>query len=253
MLLPVALFFIGGCAGLYRKPAIDIESATLKNVSAILAQNRDRLITLKGKAQVLIETPLLQHQASSHIVIKRPDSVFIKIEAAFGIDVGWFFSDRQSYTVYLPFQNTLYSGSLDSLAIPYLTRFDLSYEQIVDALTGIEVPSQLDSGSLRLDRDKLVLAGKWQGQDIRYWIDPNLGVITQTEVLDADGKVIFREKFERIVKISGVVFPRTIRLERPNRNERVVIHYTHLVVNKPLNNNDFKLKTPKNAVKVEMD
>lgn len=252
-MLLVALFLVNGCAGIYRKPAIDIESATWKSIPAVLAKNRDRLSTLKGKARILVEMPGFQYQAYSDVVIKRPDSVFVKIKAALGIDMGCFFSDRQTFAVYLPFQNTFYSGSLDSLVIPNLTRFDFSYEQLLEALTGIEVPSNLDSGSLSVERNQLILTGKLQGQNVKYWIDPNNGVVTRTEVFDGNGDVIFRERFERITRLGGVVLPRTIRLERPNRNESLVVHYTHLEVNKPVKNDYFKLKIPKNAVKVEMD
>ena len=143
----VALFLVLGCAGIYKRPAIDVRTVTWQSIPNILSQNLDRLSTLKGRARILVEMPGFQYQAYSKVVIKRPDSLFVKIEAALGIDVGWFFSDRQTFAVYLPFQNTYYSGLVDSVAIPNPIQFDLSYDQMLEALIGIEVPSDLDSGS----------------------------------------------------------------------------------------------------------
>ena len=252
LLLLVALFLISNCAPRYRKPAIDLNTVNIYNLTGMLEKNSERLHTLKGNARILVESPRMQYQGFSNILVKRPDSVFIKIKAFFGIDVGWFFSDKYSFAFYTPFQNTYYYGSLDSLALPYLSRFDLSFEQLLTTLVGITIPASLDSAHLITQGQDLILSGKLNEFNIKYLIDPQNGVVTQTEVFNQNGELTLREQFERITRIKDIVLPRTIRLESPVKEQSFLVWYTQLEVNEPIPENEFNFKIPENAIKIHL-
>ncbi len=240
-----------GCARTMRRPALSEEETRWEVVPDILRQNFERLKTLKGRGKLIIESPELSYSADSRIVFKGPDSLYLKIEAILGIDIGWLFSDRQSFTVYMPFTNSFYTGSIDSFRFGGLLSFDdMTYDRLIQAVIGLELIPPVNGGRLSRSGKSLLLSGTVENFRLKYWIDPRKGVVTKAEMRDKEGQLILSGEFQRFIRSANVYLPRSIRLQRPAQKQSITVFYEDLQVNKQVTNKDFKTRIPDNAVKM---
>ena len=247
LLIVAALAFVG-CAGVLKRPMIDPAETNWRVVKNVVERNYHKLKTLKGQGRLIVETPQQSYNATSTVVIKKPDSVFIKVEAAFGIDIGWMFTDRNSYIIYTPYQNLYYTGPVDSLNLRNFLSFDLTFEKLLQTLTGMVLIEDIPDLRLTRDNNKLLLTGN-QGK-LRYWVDPMQGVVTRVEKRDERNRLLQLEEYQRYTVIKNVHIPRTIRIQRPRQREALTLFYTRLEVNKKVSAKDFKIKIPESALRI---
>ena len=246
------LLLIFGCSQTLRRPAISSDETRWRLIPRLLQNNYDRLKTFKASGRMIVESPEQSFSTSSRIVISRPDSLYLKLEATFGIDVGWLFSDRKTFRFYSPQRNMCYYGSFDSLRVGDFFSFNLSYDKFLQALAGIELVDELDFGKLEKDGKSLLLTGETGQKKVSYWIDPSMGVVTRSEIRDNRGQVILQSEYQRFAHVDRVYVPRTIRIKRPLERERLTLYYNRLEVNKRIDGNDIRTKIPQSALKVEM-
>jgi outer membrane lipoprotein-sorting protein len=246
------LLLLFGCSHTLRRPAIPSDETRWRLIPQLLQNNYNRLKTFKASGRMIVESPEQSFSTSSRVVISRPDSLYLKLEATFGIDVGWLFSDRKTFRFYSPQRNMCYYGSFDSLRVGDFFSFDLSYDKFLQALAGIELVDGLDSGQLEKDGKSLLLTGETGQKKVSYWIDPSKGVVTRSEVRDSRGQVILQSEYQRFAYVDHVYVPRTIRIKRPLERERLTLYYTRLEINKKINDNDIRTKIPDSALTVEM-
>ena len=115
--------FMMQCAPALQRPAISQNETQWHTVQNVLENNFKKLRTLKGQGKLIVETQDVSYNANAQIVFKNPDSVLIKVEAIFGIDVGSLFADRKAFKVYIPSHNTCYFGKSESLEKNQLIAF----------------------------------------------------------------------------------------------------------------------------------
>ena len=238
------------CAPVLQRSAINPDETRWQVIPKILEGNYTRLQTLKGSGKLVVETKEISYSANSTIVYKKPDSVMIKVEAIFGIDVGSLFADRNAYKVYVPSHNTCYFGKSESLEKNEFIAFNMDYERLMQSVTGLNLASDISNGILRRVGDDLILYGKNNGNFIKYWIDPKLGVVKKAETVDENKKTILVEEYSRFIKVNGVVLPQTIKIKRPQRKESFTLFYENLKANTKLKQKDFVLNVPKSAHKI---
>ncbi len=248
----IALVFLAGCAPALRRAAINPGETNWQVIPQALQNNFDRLKTLKGWGRLVVETPQMAYNATSTIVLKKPDSLFVKIEAIFGLDVGTLFADRDTYRLYIPSHNTCYTGSTDSMALSQFIAFDLSLKKLIHTFTGLETAQGLSKGILKKEKNRIILWGNDGTFIHKYWIDPKQGVITRAEIRNKKNQTVLLEEFDRFIRLDGIVVPRTIRLQRPLENESLTLFYENLVVNKKVSAKEFRFQVPQKVIKVTL-
>jgi len=249
----IALAFLAGCAPALRRAAINPGETNWQVIPQVLQNNFDRLKTLKGWGRLVVETPQMAYNATSSIVFKKPDSLFVKIEAIFGLDVGTLFADRDIYRLYIPSYNTCYTGSPDSMALSQFIAFDMSLKRLIHVLTGLETAQGLSNGILKKDKNRIILWGNDGTFIHKYYIDPQQGVITRAEIRNKKNQTVFLEEFDRFIRLDdGVFVPRTIRLQRPLEKQSLTLFYENLVVNKKVPAKEFKFQIPEKVIKVTL-
>src|SRR5262245_39724119 len=143
ILLPVFCFVLSGCASSSRSLRLDTNT-TPAAVSSQVAENYRRLQTFRGVGKLIIDSPHTQVVASATVLTRQPDSMFIKIEATFGVDAGFFFADRKHFESYSPFENTYFFGEVSQLRRLVLFQVEVTYDEMLSAIVGAILPP-LDS------------------------------------------------------------------------------------------------------------
>jgi len=236
-----------GCTKVVHRPVFSPDENRWEIVRQNLLHNYSRLRTLKGQAKLIIETPQAAYSANASILINRPDSLYMKIEAALGIDIGSLFADRSRFVLYAPMQNTCYVGSTDSMDLDAFISFDLSYAKLLQALMGMELAHGTKKGVLKPSNNTLIYTGNNGQYQYKYQIDPYQGVVTKMFIRDKNNQIVLLKEFSRFVELSGVKIPRTIRLMRPEKKESLTLFYKQLTINGRIAAKDFRIRVPENS------
>ncbi|MBN1542345.1 DUF4292 domain-containing protein [candidate division KSB1 bacterium] len=240
------------CAGSKSSPILGQQEHQWDVVQRVLQQNYDNLQTLSASGKVIIETPQASYTANSTIYLIKPDSVYIKIEAAFGIDVGVLFADRRGFVLYTPLQNTVYTGPADSFNLDRFLSFRLSYDKLLNVLSGLEVAEQITSGTIRRQENQLLLLNSNGEQKVLHVVDPYFGVISQTQAFNKNRELIFLAQYSRFSTVNGVRIPKTIRIQRPDQKESITFFYNTVSINQEIDPRKFTINIPEKAIKIAL-
>ena len=101
-----------------------------------VAEGNSHVRSLSGNGSVSFESPDLGGSVYFRVALKKPDSVLIRFEGPFGMDVGFLFLSPNRYVMYNSIENQVTTGIPTSGNIRSLIPFDLTYEQIVNAFAG---------------------------------------------------------------------------------------------------------------------
>ncbi|MDZ7269860.1 MAG: DUF4292 domain-containing protein [candidate division KSB1 bacterium] len=239
-----------GCAALStsRKPAV---SATAAEVYLQVVENYRRVKSFRGTGRLIIDTPGLQTHAPATVLVRKPDSMFIKLEAVFGIDVGFFFADGHRFETYSPLENTYFYGDLGGMQALLLFQMEITYDELMSSAVGTILPP-FDStftmtpaeGAYRFDGRR----GQWQ---VTYWVDGSRGAVTLAEQRDENG-LYARQTFRSFRKVEGVWLPRLIQIDKPRLRERLTLFYDEVRLNRNLAQADFSMRVPASARRIRV-
>ena len=70
------------------------------------------------------------------LALKKPDSLLIRFEGPFGLDVGFLFLSRSQYVMFNRMENQVIYGEPSDAGIRWAIPVDLTVDQILDAFTG---------------------------------------------------------------------------------------------------------------------
>jgi len=250
-----ALFVVilfSGCAGLFQPSVLHNREINWNTISQLSHNNYDRLKTLDGRAKLSVQSPVQSFTADTHIRLKRPDSLYLKIEAAFGIDVGLFFADRQHYLMYSPMQNICYTGAVDSFYKAPLFDLEISYDNLLQVFAGTQVLEKVYDQRIEKIDDQIILYGRTDSLFYKYTLDKRYGLVKELQVRDEKNELVYLHEFSRFSRINGVTVPQTIRIKRPKTRESISLFYTRLKINKNFKQNDFSVKMPDSVLKVNL-
>ncbi len=276
------LFILGGllgqgCAG--RAPKLNREWQPAELYWRV-AENYRRLQTFKGNGPLTIEAPQIRFNTTAQILAVKPDSLFIKVEAGLGVDVGFFFVDRRQFASFSPLENVYYHGETAKMRELMLFRMELSYDEMMSGILGAALPPFDSSFTVTRDGDEYRFDGRRQQQfagatspamstngihadsamveeekvewRVTYWVNADRGVVTKAEQRDEDGELYARQEFKRFRQVRGIWLPQLIQMERPGDRERMTIFYNRVEANKKIAPAEFSIRVPKNAKRVTL-
>lgn len=216
----------------------------------MVSQNFQRLHSFQGKARVIIELPGSGHNGFSEVYINFPDSIFIKTEAMLGIDIGSLFLDHRYFGAYAPRENVLYYGEVESLDLREFLQVELSTHELYEALTGLIQVVVNGASTLSVEDGNYVVTTVVENGLLKYWIDPENNLVTKSQLLNQDGKILLSKEMQRIRRRNGVELPQIIRFTRPLARERITVYYTEQRINRSIDAAKFRLKHASNAQRV---
>jgi len=249
----VFLLAAAGCAPFTSRRAIEAVETSPGRVVQIVEKNYSRIRNLHGRGRMQVEATGRSFSLGAQVAVQYPDTLFIRLEAVFGIDVGWLFADRQRFTFFIPMQNSYLTGATDSLSTSPLFDFEMPYPDLINTLGGRPMIGELQTADLKKTQKEWILSGGPTIERRLFWIDPRRGVVTRAEVRDSSGQAILVQQFERFGRIDGVYLPHTIRLLRPLEKQGMTLFYETLTLNAKSMAKVFKRKIPQNARRIEFD
>jgi hypothetical protein len=265
------LFIITGCAG--RAPELNRDSQPEELYQRVV-ENYRRLQTFRGEGPLTIESPKMRLSAPALILVLKPDSIFIKVEAALGIDAGFFFADRRQFATFSPLENLYFFGETAKVRELTLFQMDLTYDEMMSGMVGAALPHFDSTFTITREGETYRCEGKREPRlagdlhgngmtqyaaaidravwGVTYWINPARGVVVKAEERDENGELYARQEFKRFRQVRGVWLPQLIQMQRPALKERLTIFYNHIEVNNKIAASEFGIRVPQNARRVDL-
>jgi outer membrane lipoprotein-sorting protein len=227
----VALAFIAiilGCAGPKTLP-----EANPGMIIRSVEDHRDAVRTLEGSGRLAIETPEMAQSASFQVSIIKPDSLLVKVEGPFGLELGSALITRTSFTFYNSLQNQVLTGPTDAATLGRIFRVRLTFDDALTLFTGgaFLQEDQRTPDGLESDNDSYLLIFRNAQSTCRYWVDPEDLLITRAEQATPDGKPVAEQRFSDFRTVDGVTLPYRLRLTLQQEQRMVSIAYSSLTIN----------------------
>ena len=247
----LALATLWGCSssGTFRTGA---RAVTPELVQQSVRNNQERVRSLKGSGNITLETPEIAQSGSFELMLRKPDSVFVKLEGPFGIEVGAALLTRQDFFFYNSFQNRLISGSMNASNLRRIMRVNLSFDELVNMITGgtFFPEDQGAPDTVTVEDNQLVLTYRHESGSRRYWIDPESLLIAKIQHIDRQGKLQFEQRFGNFRSVGGMSLPYRVRVTQLAERRTVALSYSSIAINTDAVR--FTLDVPDNAERIRV-
>lgn len=246
-ILLAALVLFSGCGGFKKNIVADLTQNSPEQVLYRVRENHSRIQSLRGKGTLVVEIPGSPFQGSATILLQNRDSLFIKAEAAFGIDVGYFVAGKKAFAHYSPFENALYRGPIEQVNKLILFQMQLTWDELLNTVLGTTSFTPVPEMKSTVKANKYVFTKRWKDHWLTIFVDPEKYVVEKALIQNDDMKTVAQQNFQQFRKIDGIWFPKSIRLHRLDTMERLTIVYSKIELNGPISPSEFHFEVPPDA------
>lgn len=247
----ISILFIAGCAGFLasRQPLPEMEPARLID---LLQTHYAKLRTYQGYVSFAAATEAGGFQGFMEIRAINPDSMWIKIEGPFGIDIGLIRIAGRDVLMYNPFGKTAFHAHFDSLELKRLLPVELENSQMALGLQGLLTLNFAGSDSmtsLSLNDRQYVLT---LGENETVWIDPDGPVITRWERRNEADEVEWEWEGKSYHKKGKVRLPQIVRINQSHPKQEIALRYRNVRANPKMKQGWSEIKIPEDVDVIEL-
>ena len=248
-----AAFLLTGCATFKSRPVLRTNETSLQVIREAIEKNNDQVRTLSGRAQLVIESPRQSFSGSAVVHLKKPDSIYVRVEAVLGLDVGVIQADRKRFVIFSPMENLAYVGSsADTLRLQSFLGFDMTFDQMLHSMSGLVQLEELEDAVIRLVDDNIVITGRVKQVLYEYSVDPKFGAVSRLVMRNDQHKILRIEEYKRFIRRGNARAPQMVRFIRPAEKESLTLFYNQLDINTALTPKDFYVKMGTDVLKIRL-
>lgn len=248
VLILIGIILISGsCARLFHKRSLEVAPISINEIRYRLARADLKLHTIKGNAQISVESPKMNFSAVASVTIKKPDSILIKIKGPFNLGSAALFMDQSQFLIYNSFENSVYTGSPQNIPLGRMMPIEITADKVLQAFSGMPTLDYYERDSVGFDHGQYTVLGFQKNQRIKYWIDAKKFVVTALHILNQHNQPLVMISFKQFETRNEVTLPKLIQLVQPQRKTRITILYENRKSNIPLSAEDFVIRIPDQA------
>lgn len=258
-LIPILLFIeilpmvFNGCVP--SKPTDDVELLPSERLINKLEVNRRRIRNFEGSGTLEVQTPNLNNSADFRVVIQKPDSIYLSIMGAFGIELAQILVTKDNFIFYDALENTAYEGTPSNDFLQDIFHIDLSFNDIMDAFVGsVNLTQNLYKlpDDYKVDYDQYVLTynDSLMSTKTQYRVDIRQLGITKYTLWDKNGDVALQGKYSKFNIVQGVPIPYKIEVQRSQEGQLININYKKMDANDKEIYIDFSIPRDASIIKI---
>jgi outer membrane biogenesis lipoprotein LolB len=210
---------------------LDTQRVPVDRLMTAVRREETQVYTFAGRGSVTFDAPEASGSAFFSIAVRNPDSVLVRFEGPFGMDVGFLFASKTRVVLYNAMENWYMSEATNSALLRSVLPFDVSFEQLIDAFTGaFRVPDGRQPARYAIDDDRFLLVFPLGDDSSSYWVDPALRAVTQYRLSRGDS-ILIEASADRWTEDEGYVMPRRITLSFPSSARSVSVFYSSVHMN----------------------
>jgi outer membrane lipoprotein-sorting protein len=204
-----------------------------------------------GKGVIYFESKEYSERANAEIYMKFPDSIFVKLEGPFGIDLANIFITENELKYYNIKENCKYVGEYNVEKFEKLTGANLKFLEIIELLSG-----RLNFDSFSSDKiidvfeksEGYYIVSETQEGFEEYLVDKRIWQIKKYVVYDKNKEVVLEKRFDEFEKKSNFTIPKIIRYIKPDK--RITLIYKNISINEEIDSSKFDIKIPENVKEI---
>ncbi len=245
----VSVLFAGCAPGSSMRTAG--RTVTAGEVFRSVSRNHEGLRSMQGEGNLNVETPEFAQSASFTLTLRKPDSIMVKINGPFGIDVGSALLTRTDFLFYNSLRNQLISGTMNAANLGRILRMNLTFDEIISLFTGgtFFADDRNEPDSFEVEDGQWVMTYAHQAGTRKYWVDPSSLLIDRIQFLDRQGKPEFEQRFTNFRALEGTSVPYSVRVTQHRERRTVSISYSSVRLNSGAFN--LFLNVPTNAERIQ--
>jgi hypothetical protein len=231
-------------------PRGEIEDA--RTLLKLTDQEERRVLSLQGDAKLTVNSPQGSGTLSLYVAVQRPSSLHLETLDFFGKPLAVLVSDGVHFGLYQAQENRYYEGPASPENVSRFLPVVIPPNELARLLLG-GVPQVEDpKPALTLDRGEGVYRVRLeQGPTVQTLaVDPTTLRVEKSEVRGTQGYDVTLEDFG---DYGAVHFPRKLDLDAPSAKADLVLRYTQVSLNAPVDPVLFTASPPPGVPVVQVD
>jgi outer membrane lipoprotein-sorting protein len=227
------------------------EPLSLKEIKNRVNQNSAVIETLEASGNIAFDSPDNSGSGWLELKIKKPDTVYVKIEGPFGISIANALITRTDFTYYNVQENKVITGPSTDINIGAVLRIKISFDQLINGFTGSfsMAESDTDSNYADCDDEYYLIKNDISAGTEKYYIEPKAIRISKYRLVNSSNHPLVEVDYsgyqEENVAAAKMYFPHNVKIKNPGKSQTVYVEYINKEINKP--GMTFKMKIPKSA------
>ncbi|MFN3135445.1 MAG: DUF4292 domain-containing protein [Candidatus Kryptonium sp.] len=187
---------------------------------------RDRYVKLiTAKGNITIDSPEFSNSASLRVNLKRPDTLILKFETIFGINLGEVKVYGDSFELVDRFNDRTLSGRVSEYLRRYF-EFNLNFDEIIDIL--IASPRVGNAKVYNFEDYGFSIYDRRGDEEIALNFNSDLEL--ESCVLSKAGAKFFEVRYSRYVKVGETTLPKFIRIY-DKHGRGIYLNFSEIKVN----------------------
>ncbi|MFZ1321358.1 MAG: DUF4292 domain-containing protein [Ignavibacteria bacterium] len=246
LLIFTAVYFIS-CTASQNTTDSKVSFEFIKNK---VNENSMKLTGLDAYGEISIDSPQLNNTGSITVSIKKPDSIFTKLEGPFGIDVANLLITRENFIYYNVMDNRVIKGSSTGSNLSIIMKIKIEFDEIINSFSGkyYFADEKYENVEILETENEYVAVLTDNNEVKKFWIDKENYFVKKLGKYGDKGKVKLEIKYENFYENDGIHFPKKITVIRPEEKQSIWLTYNSEEFNNDKLN--FKIKIPKSAQEV---
>jgi hypothetical protein len=246
------VIFISGCSGSEAgEQQKELNNIPLKEIKEKVNKNSLAIESLEASGSIAIDSPEMSNSGSIEIRIRKPDSIFVKLEGPFGIDIANALITRNDFIYYNVQENLVITGPSTDINIGAILRIKVSFDELLNSFAGsfhFDTDNNDSMNAVAENNAYLIQVNKPFVKQ-KYYVEPNAFIVSRYSVVDPADNLLFDVNYSNFTSEPtggvNVNFPNYIILNRPDKKQTVWLKYDTKEINKK--NISFKMRIPKSA------
>lgn len=230
-----------------KEEAKELVNIPVKELKQKLNQNAGMIETLEADGTISFDSPEMSNSGSFELRIKKPDSLFVKIEGPFGIDIAAALITRNDFMYYNAQENRAFTGPTTDLNIGAILKVKANFDELMNGFTGSFSFSESDEDDINALSENALYMIEFlrEGKREKYLVEPEKYAINTFKKSDHVNRTLLEINYSGYNTKDSINFPDNVKIVNPEKKQTVWIQYESRSINKK--NLSFKLKIPKSA------
>lgn len=245
------LILFSACTGSSGDGNTKLDKLPVHDIKSRINQNSSLIETLEASGNISFDSPEQSGSGWLELRIRKPDTVFVKIEGPFGISIVNALIARDKFLYYNAQENKAITGPSTDINIGAILRIKITFDELINGFTGgfsfESTPD--DSSGADSENQMYIIKSMSELGNQKFYVDPAIFTIQRYNCIDKNNSplvdVYYSNYQEESTAGKTVNFPSTIKINNPSKNQSVYVDY----VEKKLNKKDlsFRMKIPSSA------
>jgi len=244
IVVPVLFLNLTGC--IPSKPTEEVEILPSERLINKLEVNRRKIRNFEGHGTINITSPKFTGSAAFNVILQKPDSIYLTVMGPFNIELANALVTKDNFIFYDALKNTAYTGKVSDNILSEIFKINLSFADLMEAFVGsVNLTENLykipDDYKVEYDEYVITYIDSTKEVKKRYKVNIRELGITDFNLRNFNNEVLLDGKYSKFEILDNVAIPFRINVFNMRDDQKVLIEYKDIRVNKKNIFIDFKI------------